>query len=74
MRVALAGPPNVGKSSLLNYLCGDDRAIVAAMPGTTRDVLSVDAQLNGYPVVFLDTAGVRFGDHVDVVEQEVSCA
>lgn len=71
VRVALAGPPDVGKSSLLNFLCREERAIVAAGPGTTRDVLSVDADLGGYPVVFLDTAGIRFGDDVGDVEREV---
>jgi tRNA modification GTPase len=62
---------HVGKSSLLNYLCNQDRAIVSAMAGTTRDVLTVDAELGGFPVVFVDTAGIRFGETVDVVEQEV---
>lgn len=72
VKVALTGAPDVGKSSLLNFLCGEERAIVAAGPGTTRDVLTADAQLNGFPVVFIDTAGVRFGDHVSEVEREVS--
>lgn len=72
VKVALTGPPDVGKSSLLNYLCGEDRAIVAAGPGTTRDVLTVDVSLDGYPVVFIDTAGLRFGDHVGEVEREAS--
>lgn len=72
MRVVLTGAPNVGKSSLMNILCQKDRAIVSRLAGTTRDLLSVDAILGGYPVVFVDTAGVRYGDSVDEVEQEVS--
>jgi tRNA modification GTPase len=71
VRVVISGPPDVGKSSLLNYFCREERAIVAAGPGTTRDVLSVDADLGGFPVVFVDTAGIRFGDDVGAVEREV---
>ncbi len=60
--VVLAGPPNVGKSSLLNALLGYRRAITFASPGTTRDVVSADAAIGGWPVRLSDTAGVRATD------------
>ncbi len=66
--VVLAGRPNVGKSSLLNALVRADRAIVADLPGTTRDVLEEFVNIRGIPVRLLDTAGLREG--VDVVEKE----
>ncbi len=59
LRVAIAGPPNVGKSSLLNALLGEDRAIVTALAGTTRDVIEESADFAGVPVVLSDTAGLR---------------
>ena len=65
--VVLAGPPNVGKSSLLNKMLGYDRAIVLDMPGTTRDVLHATTALDGWPVQFSDTAGIRVSD--DQLEQ-----
>jgi GTP-binding protein len=58
-RVALIGRPNVGKSSLLNRLCGEERALVSPEPGTTRDVVDTRVVLDGRPYVFVDTAGVR---------------
>lgn len=58
-RVVLAGPPNVGKSSLLNALARRDAAIVSEEAGTTRDVIEVRLDLRGYPVVVSDTAGIR---------------
>ncbi|HTG73487.1 MAG TPA: tRNA uridine-5-carboxymethylaminomethyl(34) synthesis GTPase MnmE [Terriglobia bacterium] len=59
VRIVIAGRPNVGKSSLFNRLVAMDRAIVTAIPGTTRDVLSEFADLDGIPLRFFDTAGVR---------------
>jgi tRNA modification GTPase len=66
--VAIAGPPNAGKSTLLNRLARREVAIVSPHPGTTRDVIEVHLDLDGYPVTLLDTAGIREGD--DPVEQE----
>jgi len=60
-RVAIIGQPNVGKSSLLNALLGADRAIVDDLPGTTRDTIEEIISLNGIPVIFIDTAGIRGG-------------
>lgn len=68
VRVAFAGRPNVGKSSLLNLFLEEDRAIVTDVAGTTRDVISGDTQFNGLKLTFLDTAGIR--NHTsDIVEQ-----
>jgi tRNA modification GTPase len=58
-RVVLAGPPNVGKSSLLNVLARREAAIVSEEAGTTRDVIEVRLDLGGYPVIVSDTAGIR---------------
>jgi tRNA modification GTPase len=66
--VAIAGPPNAGKSTLLNRLANRDAAIVSPHAGTTRDVIEVHLDLAGYPVVLIDTAGIRDSD--DPVEQE----
>ncbi len=59
IHIALLGRPNAGKSSLLNCLAQRDAAIVAPTPGTTRDILEVHLDLSGYPVVLIDTAGLR---------------
>jgi tRNA modification GTPase len=66
--VAIAGEPNVGKSTLINQLARRDVAIVSPHAGTTRDVIEVQLDLDGYPVTVIDTAGIRESD--DPVEQE----
>ena len=66
--VAIAGPPNVGKSTLMNALARREVAIVSPHAGTTRDVIEVQLDLDGYPVTVIDTAGIRQTD--DPVEQE----
>ena len=58
-KIAIVGPPNSGKSSLLNYLSKRDVAIVSEMAGTTRDVIETHLNLDGYPVIVSDTAGIR---------------
>ncbi len=61
VQVAIAGPPNAGKSSLFNRLVGEDRAIVTPIPGTTRDRVSATVELEGATFTFSDTAGLREG-------------
>ena len=60
--VAIVGAPNLGKSTLLNYLVGRDAAITSNVSGTTRDVIEVKLDLRGLPVTILDTAGIRISD------------
>ncbi len=67
-KVVLMGPPNAGKSSLLNALARRDVAIVTDIAGTTRDILHVDLDMDGYLVRFFDTAGLRDSD--DAIERE----
>jgi tRNA modification GTPase len=67
VQVVLAGRPNVGKSSLLNRLAGSERAIVTPLPGTTRDALHEPIQIEGVPLVLVDTAGLRVA--TDLVER-----
>lgn len=66
--VAIAGPPNVGKSTLINRLARREVAIVSPYAGTTRDIIEVQLDLGGYPVTLIDTAGIRDSD--DPIEQE----
>ena len=66
--VAILGSPNVGKSTLLNYLAKRDVAIVSSIAGTTRDIIEVNLDLKGYPVTIADTAGIR--ESQDSIEKE----
>jgi tRNA modification GTPase len=68
LQVAIVGPPNAGKSSLLNALLGSDRAIVSETPGTTRDTIEETVVVDGVPVRLIDTAGIRA--HADRLESE----
>lgn len=69
VKVVLVGEPNVGKSSILNYLANREVAIVSEIPGTTRDAIEVQLELNGIPVIFTDTAGLRQQTD-DLIEKE----
>src|SRR5262249_6760780 len=66
LTLAIAGRPNVGKSRLFNRLLEQDRAVVTAIPGTTRDLVSETASIGGIPVTLYDTAGIR--DTPELVE------
>jgi tRNA modification GTPase len=68
LTMCLSGAPNVGKSSLMNALLGKERAIVTAVPGTTRDLLEADLRIGGLHFRLVDTAGIRATD--EIVEQE----
>lgn len=72
-KVVIAGPPNVGKSSLMNALAGYTRSIVAPTPGTTRDVVTLRAAIDGWPVELTDTAGIRAADS-DLEQQGIARA
>ncbi|KAI0676751.1 tRNA modification GTPase TrmE [Trametes maxima] len=67
IRLAIFGPPNAGKSSLLNFLAQREAAIVTPIPGTTRDILELSLDIGGLPVIVADTAGLRKTD--DVIEK-----
>jgi tRNA modification GTPase len=68
IRVVAAGPPNAGKSSLINALAREERAIVTPIPGTTRDAIEVPLSIGGIPFVLVDTAGLRqSSDHVEAI-------
>ena len=68
IRVAILGKPNAGKSSLLNELLMEDRAIISDIEGTTRDVIEEQILLSGIPITLIDTAGIRESDNV--IEKE----
>ena len=67
-RLVILGLPNAGKSTLLNALVGEEKALVYHLPGTTRDVLEATWVVNGIPVCLVDVAGIREGDNLDPVE------
>ncbi len=68
LTIAIIGAPNAGKSSILNRLAGRDAAIVSPLAGTTRDIIEIHKEIAGFPVTFLDTAGLR--DAADSIEEE----
>jgi len=68
LRVLIVGKPNVGKSSLLNALLGEERAIVTPIPGTTRDFIEESIRIGGIPVALIDTAGIR--ESADMIEEQ----
>lgn len=70
IRLILLGPPNAGKSSLLNYIANKDAAIVSEIAGTTRDSIDIPMDINGYKVVLGDTAGIRATTDADKIEIE----
>lgn len=69
LRLAIIGPPNAGKSSLLNFLMQRDVAIVSNIAGTTRDIIEGHLDIGGYPIILQDTAGIRNKSN-DIIEQE----
>lgn len=69
LRLLIAGPPNAGKSTLFNRLLGEERAVVSATPGTTRDTLEGELSLGGYPIDLVDGAGIRDPLPSDEVER-----
>ena len=69
IKLAIFGPPNVGKSSLMNYLANRDISIVSDIAGTTRDFIETFIDIAGYPISLVDTAGIRENTH-DIIEQE----
>jgi tRNA modification GTPase len=69
LKLAILGKPNVGKSSLMNFLMQREIAIISDIAGTTRDIIEGHLDIGGYPIIIQDTAGIRH-DNVDIIEQE----
>ncbi len=65
LRIAIVGRPNVGKSSLLNKLIGEERSVVSTVPGTTRDAIDTTIRVDGEPVTLIDTAGIRRSGRIE---------
>jgi len=74
IRVVLAGPPNAGKSTLLNALVERDAAITSPVPGTTRDLIEAPVSISGTPFVFVDTAGLRIAEGDEIEERGIDLA
>ncbi len=72
IRVAVVGRPNVGKSSLVNRLCGKERSLVSPFPGTTRDAVDTPVRWYGKPFVLVDTAGIRRKSHIKLALERYS--
>ena len=72
VKIAIAGKPNAGKSSLLNKLVGEERAIVSPIPGTTRDAVDTKIEVDGLPVTLIDTAGIRRRGKIEVGVEKFS--
>jgi GTP-binding protein len=72
VKIAIAGKPNAGKSSLLNKLVGQERAIVSPIPGTTRDAIDTKIEVDGMPVTLIDTAGIRRRGKIEVGVEKYS--
>jgi GTP-binding protein len=72
VRLAIVGRPNVGKSSLLNRLLGEERAIVSPVPGTTRDAIDTRLEYDGLELTLIDTAGIRRRGHIDAGVEKFS--
>ena len=70
IKLTLLGPPNAGKSSILNTLVNKDAAIVSEIAGTTRDALDIPCEIGGFKVVIGDTAGIRMLEKADIIERE----
>src|SRR5690606_10218875 len=72
IRLAIVGRPNVGKSTLVNRLLGEERVIASDVPGTTRDSISIDLERDGRRYRLIDTAGIRRRGRVDEMVEKIS--